>query len=107
MLGNSVIQHIEPASAFSVTIPEMVRVLRKGGVLQLMFKVGSGVETVFDKDYGDHRSFQLYDPEEVVERLAQLGVEVIPVEGEKLGGVMLFADSKPMRHCLIYFRRAG
>lgn len=83
----------------------MARVVRNGGVLQLMFKVGSGVETIFDKDYGDHRSFQLYEPDEMVEGLAALEMEVIPVEGEKLGGVALFTDPKPMRHCLIFLRK--
>ncbi len=107
VLSNSVIQHIDTEATFDVTIPEMARVLRRGGVLQLMFKVGGGVETVFDEDYGDHRSFQLYDPDEIVERLAGLNMEVIPAEGEKLGGVILFTDSKPMRHCLIYFRGTG
>ena len=106
VLSNSVIQHIDVKATFEVTIPEMVRVLRKGGVLQFMFKVGSGVETVFDKDYDDQRSFQLYDPDDIVERLAGLNMGVVPAEGQKLGGVMLFTDTKPMRHCLIYFRRA-
>ena len=107
VLSNSVIQHIDTESTFDVTVPEMARVLRRGGVLQFMFKVGSGVETVFDKDYGDDRSFRLYDPDEIIERLAGLNVEVIPVDGEKLGGVILFTDPKPMRHCLIYLRRTS
>ena len=107
VLSNSVIQHIDTETTFDVTIPEMARVIRRGGLLQLMFKVGSGVETIFDKDYGENRSFQLYEPDEIVERLAGLNMEVIPAEGEKLGGVILFTDPKPMRHCLIYFRRTG
>lgn len=104
VLCNAVIQHIDVESTFDVTIPEMARVLRKGGVLQFMFKVGSGLQTVFDKDYCDYRSFQLYEPDEIVERLAGLNMEVIPADGGKLGGVIFFTDTKPMRHCLIYFQ---
>ena len=107
VLSNAVIQHIDTETAFDVTIPEMVRVLRIGGVLQFMFKVGIGLGTVFDKDYGDDRSFQLFDPDEIVERLVGLDMEVVPADGDKLGGVILFTDSKPMRHCLIYLRRTG
>ena len=45
VLCNAVIQHIEPAIALGTTLPEYARVLRAGGVLQLMFKYGNGVAT--------------------------------------------------------------
>ena len=47
VLCNSVIQHILPESVKVVTMPELVRVLKKGGFLQLMFKTGHGVNLDF------------------------------------------------------------
>ena len=95
ILCNAVIQHIAPYIALGVTLPEFARLLEAGGVLQLMFKIGRGVVTVYDKDYGADRTFQLYSVDEVIGLLADQGLNVIPAEGEKLGGVMYFTDPKP------------
>ena len=105
VMCNAVIQHIAPDIALSVTIPELVRLLKTGGILQLMFKNGSGTATVYDRDYGAHRTFQLYDPDEVVGLLAELGFSIIQSEGEKLGGIMYFTDPKPMEHCVFFARK--
>ncbi|MDP6495622.1 MAG: hypothetical protein QGI09_09450, partial [Dehalococcoidia bacterium] len=88
-----------------ITLPELARVLRPGGVLQLMFKVGHGIKTVYDKDYGSDRAFQLYAVKDIESVLASLGLDVVPQEGEKLGGVMFFTDPKPMDHCVFYARK--
>ena len=85
------------------TLPEFVRVLRKGGVLQLMFKYGGGVATVYDRDYGADRTFQLYEVDEVLGIWEELDLRVIPEEG----GVMYFKDLKPMDHCVFFARRNG
>jgi hypothetical protein len=100
-----VIQHIPPELVTGVTLPELARVLKVGGSLQLMFKVGSGIKTLYDKDYGSDRSFQLYDADEIIALLSELGLEVVPQEGEKLGGVMYFTDPKPADHCVFYARK--
>ena len=71
-----------------------------------MFKVGRGIATVYDKDYGADRTFQLYGVDEVTAVLADHGLSVIPPEGEKLGGVMYFTDPKPMDHCVLFARKA-
>ena len=105
VLCNSVIQHIAPDQVMEVTLPELVRVLKIGGLLQLMFKAGEGIVTVYDKDYGADRTFQLYDQDEILGRLAALGTCLVPAEGDSLGGVMLFHDTKPMRHCVFYSRK--
>ena len=105
VLCNAVIQHIDPATALGVTLPEFVRLLKPGGVLQLMFKVGSGVATVYDRDYGSDRTFRLYDPNEVLSLLTDLGLELVPEEGAKLGGVIYFTDPKPMDHCVLFARK--
>ena len=107
VLCNAVIQHIDPDIALGTTLPEFTRVLKAGGVLQLMFKIGQGVATIYDKDYGADRTFQLYGVDEVVGLLADRGLSVIPAEGEKLGGLMYFKDPKPMDHCVLFARKAG
>ena len=103
---NAVIQHIDPETALAVTLPEFTRLLKIGGLLQLMFKNGTGVATVYDRDYGADRAFQLYDADEVVDLLSNRGLNIIPAEDEKLGGVMFFTDPKPMQHCVFFARKA-
>ena len=107
VLCNAVIQHIDPDIALGTTLPEFARLLKAGGVLQLMFKTGQGIATVYDKDYGADRTFQLYGVDEVVGLLADRGLSVIPAEAEKLGGLMYFKDPKPMDHCVLFARKAG
>ena len=107
VLCNAVIQHIEPGIALGTTLPEFARALKPGGILQLMFKYGSGIATVYDRDYGSDRTFQLYDVDEVLGVMTRLGMKVIPDEGDKLGGVMYFKDTKPMDHCVFFARKDG
>ncbi len=106
VMCNAVIQHIKPEIVKKVTLSELCRVLKRDGVLQLMFKNGSSVLTVFDKDYGVERTFQLYDEHEILEVLEGLGMELIESESEdQLGGLMFFTDPKPVRHCVSYMRK--
>ena len=106
VMCNAVIQHIEPAMAEEITLPELCRVLKRGGVLQLMFKNGDGVLTIYDKDYGTERSFQLYDEQRVLQVLGQHGMELVESESpDELGGVMYFTDPKGARHCVFYARK--
>ena len=107
VLCNAVIQHIDPDIALGTTLPEFARLLKAGGVLQLMFKTGQGIATVYDKDYGADRTFQLYGVDEVIGLLADRGLSVIPAEAEKLGGLMYFKDPKPMDHCVLFARKVG
>jgi len=103
---NAVIQHIKPEIVKKVTLPELCRVLKRNGVLQLMFKNGSGVLTILDKDYGTERAFQLYDERELLRVLEDLGMELIESESEdQLGGLMFFTDPKHARHCVFYMRK--
>jgi len=106
VMCNAVIQHIEPAMVEAITLPELCRVLKPGGVLQLMFKNGDGVLTIYDKDYGTERSFQLYDEQRVLQILAGHGMGLVESESsEELGGVMHFTDPKEARHCVFYTRK--
>ena len=106
VLCNAVIQHIEPEIALGVTLPEFAKILTAGGVLQLMFKYGNGVATVYDRDYGSDRTFQLYDVDEVLNILQEQGLRVIPQEDEGLGGIMYFKDPKPIDHCVFFARKS-
>lgn len=101
---NAVIQHIERDIVMGSVLPEFARVLRPGGILQLMFKVGTGDITIYDKDYGVDRFFRLYTAEQIVLRLKELGMEIIEEEENNLGGVMYFTDTKPVEHCLVFAR---
>ena len=105
VLCNAVIQHIDPDVALGTTVPELVRVLKAGGILQLMFKYGDGVATVYDRDYGVDRTFQLYGVDEMLTVLTEQGLRVVPEENGKLGGVMYFKDPKPMDHCVFFARK--
>ena len=109
VLCNAVIQHIPRHTVFASVLPEFARVLRRGGVLQLMFKPGRGVETAVDGAYGSDgvfRSFVLYDEGELLEALAALGLCLIEEESDgKMGGLLYFDDNKPMRHCVFWARK--
>ena len=109
VLCNAVIQHIPRDRVFANVLPEFARVLRTGGVLQLMFKPGSGVETAVDGAYGNTgvaRSFVLYDEQELLEALSALGLRLIEEESDgKMGGLLYFDDNKPMRHCVFWARK--
>ncbi len=105
VLCNAVIQHIEPEVTLGTTVPELARVLKADGILQLMFKYGDGVATVYDRDYGADRTFQLYAVDEVLAVLAEEGFRVVPEESGKLGGIMYFKDPKPMDHCVFFARK--
>jgi SAM-dependent methyltransferase len=102
---NAVIQHIDPCRVYDTVLPELVRTLKPGGVMQLMFKSGSGTETLYDKDYDAHRCFQLFEENQMLAMLKEHGMELIEAEGEKLGGVMWFVDPKHSRHCAMFLRK--
>ena len=109
VLCNAVIQHLPREAVFDIVLPEFARVLRPGGVLQLMFKPGRGVAKAVDGAYGNSgvaRSFVLYDEHELLEALATLGLRLVEQEADgKLGGLLYFDDNKPMRHCVFWARR--
>lgn len=108
VMCNAVIQHIAPHIVFDVTLREFARVLKPGGMLQLMFKNGRGVKTVYDRDYGADRSFQLYDEHDVLQTLQSDGLELVEAERpEMLGGIMYFTDPKVVEHCVFYVRRGA
>jgi SAM-dependent methyltransferase len=108
IMCNAVIQHITPSLLFNITIPELIRVLRPDGVLQLVFKVGSGIVNVHDGEYGVDRIFHLYTEEAILSRLTELGCSLIePTLPNGLGGLMYFTDNKPLRHCALYARKSA
>ncbi len=106
VICNAVIQHMEPEFVFETTLPELARVLKPSGVLQLEFKNGQGLMTIYDHDYGVERSFQLYDENEILQALESHGLTLIEADdSDKLSGVMYFTDPKPADHCVFYVRK--
>lgn len=105
---DSVFQHLEPAEVHGILLPEAVRVLKVDGVLQLLFKSGRGFKTIRDPGYDEERSFRLYDPNEVVERLQLLGMSL--VEPEKLGaigGIQHCTDPRQIDICIMWARKGS
>ena len=109
VLCNAVIQHVPPQAVFDRVLPEFARVLRPGGVLQLMFKPGRGIATALDGAYGEggvSRSFALYDERELLETVSNLGLHIIKETPDgRMGGLIYFDDNKPMRHCVFWARK--
>ena len=104
---NAVIQHIEPDVVEGVVLPHFARVLRPGGILQLMFKLGKDIATVFDKDYGVNRSFRLYREGDLLRILKDLEMTLIEDEDpQQLAGLMYFTDPKGVDHCVFYARKS-
>lgn len=108
ILCNAVIQHLSPQDVEDTTIPEFARVLAPGGILQLMFKVGSGIAAVSDRAFGTDgvaRLFQLYDERRLLSILEECGCNLVEEDDSELGGLMYFNDHKPMRHCVFWVRK--
>ena len=106
VMCNAVIQHIEPADVMGVTLKELARILKPDGILQLMFKNGQGIITVYDRDYDTDRSFHLYEEQDILSGLKGFGLNLVESENpEQLGGMMYFTDTKPVDHCVFYTRK--
>ena len=106
VMCNAVIQHIQPKDVFRTTIPELVRVLRPGGVLQLVFKCGSGTATLHDPDYDAVRSFQLFKVPMVVSALQAQDMALVLADSEHaLGGLMYYTNNNDLEHCAIWARK--
>ncbi|MCM4078715.1 class I SAM-dependent methyltransferase [Paractinoplanes hotanensis] len=101
---NSVIQHFERQEVFDTVLPEIVRVVKPGGICLLHFKYGSGIWTVLDPEYDTERHFRLYDPDEVVEFFRSYGFGVVPSAGGRLGGVIRARDTKNCPECIVWFQ---
>ena len=105
---NAVIQHIEPDLVREVVLPELARVLRPQGVLQLMFKHGRGILTVFDPAYEMDRNFQLYNEGDILGILGKQNLTLIrPDSPDDLAGLLYLTDGKAVDHCLLFARKGG
>ena len=105
---NAVIQHIEPDLVREVVLPELARVLCPQGVLQLMFKHGQGILTMFDPAYGLERTFQLYEEDDILSILGKHNLTLImPKSPDDLAGLLYLTDGKAVDHCLLFARKDG
>ncbi len=101
---NAVIQHLDPEDVYETVIPEFARVIRPNGVLQLMFKSGTGIDTIYDKDYKVDRHFRLYEDKYILEAVESEGMSLIKEDGKAMGGLLSFVDPKNSRHSVMFLR---
>ncbi len=106
VMCNAVIQHLSEEGVYRTTLPELSRITRPRGVLQLVFKSGHGTVTVHDPDYDECRSFQLFNERKIVTVLQSLDMQLVPAEDEdSLGGLMYFTNNNDLRHCALWARK--
>ena len=105
IICNSVIQHIDPQTVENMVLPSFARVLRRNGILLLIFKVGTGVMTIDDPHFQTSRSFRLYDEQEIRHWLSSLGLEPISY-GKSTVDVIRIRDGKGVRHTAGYWRKS-
>ena len=106
VMCNAVIQHLSERSAYWTAIPELCRITRPGGVLQMIFKCGHGKVTIHDPDYDESRSFQLFDERRVASVLRSQGMALVAAKDqESLGGLMYFTNNNDLEHCAIWARK--
>lgn len=103
---DSVVQHLTEAEVYGTLLPEAVRVLVAGGVLQLLFKCGNGIATIHDPQYYVERSFRLFDADAVAQRLSELGMRLIEQGPDgKMGGVLHCADHRGIDIAVLWAKK--
>ena len=108
VMCNAVIQHLSEDHVYATTLPELCRITKPGGVLQMVFKCGSGTVTIHDPDYNDVRSFRLFDERRVVGALRAYGMELVPAADRKsLGGLMYYVNNNGLKHCAFWTRKVA
>ncbi|MDE1820457.1 MAG: class I SAM-dependent methyltransferase [Euryarchaeota archaeon] len=96
----AVIQHIARRTFLTVVLPEFERVLGDDGVLLLAFKRGNGVQKVEDRKLGLERTFQLFDPREVLEAALKTDLHPLPF-GHGQAQWLEFADEREIPHAVL------
>ena len=106
VICESVFQHMDEGAVLEVCLPELARVVKPGGVLQLLFKRGEGTVTILDPEYNAERSFRLYDERDVLEALGAHGVSLIEAASpDELGGLLYVQDHREIPMCLMWCRK--
>lgn len=102
VMCNAVIQHIEPEKVYGIVLPEISRVLRPRGVLQLLFKRGKGVKTILDRDFATFRTFQLYEENDVLPNIEKCGLSLVNGNDEKIGGIVRYTDYRLIENTVLF-----
>lgn len=106
VMCNAVIQHLSEDHVYQTTLPELCRITKPGGVLQMVFKCGRGMVTIHDPDYNADRSFRLFDERRVIGALRAHGMELVPATDRKsLGGLMYYVNNNGLKHCAFWTRK--
>jgi ubiquinone/menaquinone biosynthesis C-methylase UbiE len=104
VICNAVIQHLNGETVYGLVLPEFRRVLKKDGILMLAFKTGNGNTTVWDPHFESERTFYLYPPAEVEQKLEELGFQrerSVPGNGS-----FDYEDGKGVECRTLYLRKA-
>ena len=108
VMCNAVIQHLSEGHVYETTLPELSRIIKPGGVLQMVFKCGSGMVTIHDPDYDEDRTFRLFDERRVVRVLRSQGMNLVQASDRKsLGGLMYFINNNGLKHCAFWTRKGA
>ncbi len=103
IICNAVIQHLDGEAVYGQVLPEFQRVLKKGGVMLLVFKTGHGATTVWDPHFESQRTFYLYPPEELEQKTEELGfIREVSVPGT---GSFDYEDGKGVECRALYLRK--
>ena len=106
IICNSVIQHIDSHIVHATVLPSLAGMLRPGGVMLLVFKVGRGVQEVYDPHFGENRYFAFFDEEAIGKSLSSLGLQLVPPTGDSPAGFAHFRDGKNVAHSVGFWRKS-
>ncbi len=101
---NSVIQHLNIGIVHTVLLPELVRVLKEGGILQLLFKRGDGVIRLKDPQYETHRSFGLFQEHSLIDVLAERDCTMIKKPNGS-DAIVYGVDNRNIHICAFWVRK--
>lgn len=109
---SSVIQHVQPSTFYTEIAPEIARVLKLNGILELFFKRKEGdndVLTLKDATMGGvERSFYVYKSDDVVKRFQELRMKLYKGDEKMIGGVLLWDDqNRPIPYAGMYLIKSS
>lgn len=93
---SSVIQHMSPDELYEKVIPDVARILKKGGMMYLIFKMSDGetqrIEFVDKMMNGKVRVMNFYNLDEIVVNLTKRGFTLYEGDETHFGGKLIWKD---------------
>lgn len=96
---SSVIQHLTPEEFYGTVLPGLRRLLKPDGLVQLIFKRTDEETYLYKKEAdptmgGVERNLWMYNPEEVVEKARNEGLNLFMGDDDNFGGILTWNDQK-------------